>query len=134
MELRDYNKLAQRTERTAEDYENLGYRVSDEDTGRLLHGVVGLSGEAGELLDIVKKVAFYGKPLSPKDVGNLAEEVGDCYWYLSLLCRVLEERHGITESQILKHNIEKLSRRYPERYSDTDAVDRVDKEQGTLEL
>ena len=86
-----------------------------------LHMVVGLSGEAGELLDAVKKYVIYNKPL---DVDNVIEELGDLEFFMEGLRQSL----GLDREMILQNNIEKLSRRYPQGgYSDQAAQDRLDK-------
>jgi NTP pyrophosphatase (non-canonical NTP hydrolase) len=87
----------------------------------LLHMAVGIAGEAGELLDAIKKHVIYNKPL---DVQNVIEELGDIEFYMQGL------RGGacIMRDETLIANIEKLSRRYPNAsYTDTDAQARADK-------
>jgi NTP pyrophosphatase (non-canonical NTP hydrolase) len=81
-----------RSELTAQDAHNL-------------HMVVGISGEAGELLDCVKKAVIYRKPI---DMENLIEELGDLEFYME----GLRQSFGITRNQTLSHNITKLSKRY----------------------
>jgi NTP pyrophosphatase (non-canonical NTP hydrolase) len=86
-----------------------------------LHMVVGIIGEAGELLDAVKKQAIYCKPL---DMENVVEELGDLEFYLQGLRSSL----GITREQTLQGNIAKLSKRYASlTYSDQAAQERADK-------
>ena len=90
-------------------------------TAHLLHMAVGIAGEAGELLDAIKKCAIYGKEL---DVANVIEELGDLEFYLEGL------RQGILADRddVLRKNYEKLSVRYGGgRYSDRDAIERADK-------
>jgi hypothetical protein len=63
---------------------------------------------------------IYGKPL---DLANIVEEVGDTLWFLARIC----EACNITLSRCAAENIEKLQKRYPEAYSDEDALERKDK-------
>ena len=87
----------------------------------LLHMVVGVSGEAGELLDAVKKAVIYRKPL---DLENVIEELGDLEFYMEGL------RQGlcITRQETIAANVAKLSKRYEGlRYSDKSAQLRADK-------
>jgi len=92
------------------------------DTAHQLHMAVGISGEAGELLDAVKKAAIYCKPI---DLQNVIEELGDLEFYMEGLRQGL----GITRDQCLAANIEKLSKRYHAgSYSDAQAQARADKE------
>lgn len=81
-----------RSELTAQDAHNL-------------HMIIGISGEAGEIGDCVKKAVIYRKPI---DMDNLIEELGDLEFYME----GLRQSFGITRSQTLSHNITKLSKRY----------------------
>lgn len=87
----------------------------------LLHMVLGVAGEVGELVDAIKKHCFYDKPL---DYVNLAEELGDLEFYLAGLRQGLQlKREGI-----LQGNIDKLSVRYKNfEYSNERAIARADK-------
>lgn len=90
----------------------------------VLHATIGISGEAGELLDAVKKHVMYNKPL---DVENVIEELGDLYFYME----ALEQALGLSKEAIIRHNISKLSIRYSSgSYSDTQAQERADKQDG----
>lgn len=87
----------------------------------LLHMSVGISGEAGELLDAIKKCVIYRKPL---DRENVIEELGDLEFYMEGLRKALM----ITREETLQANIRKLSKRYEGlKYSDWSAQDRADK-------
>lgn len=86
-----------------------------------LHMAVGISGEAGELLDAVKKATIYRKPI---DRENVIEEMGDLEFYMEGLRQGLD----ITREEVLAHNIAKLSKRYSSgSYSDKHAQERADK-------
>ena len=87
----------------------------------LLHMAVGISGEAGELLDAVKKHAIYQKPL---DITNVVEELGDLEFFMEGLRSTL----GISRDEVLAKNINKLSARYHKGlYSNEQAQARADK-------
>lgn len=88
----------------------------------LMHMAIGISGEAGELLDAVKKHVVYNKPL---DLDNIVEELGDIEFYLEGIRQEL----GLYRSDILEANAAKLERRYPLKYTDEQAQARADKEQ-----
>jgi len=101
-----------------------GHEIAQEMSGRcadLIHGAMGVSGEAGELLDAIKKHTIYNKPL---DIENIIEELGDLEFYMQMIRRNL----GITREQTLQHNIAKLRKRYGEKYSDRAAQERADKQ------
>jgi NTP pyrophosphatase (non-canonical NTP hydrolase) len=88
----------------------------------LWHMATGISGEAGELLDAVKKHVIYNKPL---DVENAIEEVGDLLFYIEGMCQLL----NITMEEAKQKNIAKLMVRYSGgTYSDTAAQERADKQ------
>lgn len=88
----------------------------------LLHMAVGVSGEAGELLDAVKKAVIYNKEM---DLENVIEELGDLEFYTSKIRQIV----GITREEILKQNIDKLSIRYAKgKYSNDQAQERADKD------
>lgn len=86
-----------------------------------LHMILGICGEAGELLDAVKKKVIYRKDL---DRDNLTEELGDIEFYLEGLRQDLL----IAREECLEANITKLAKRYQDfKYSDQAAKDRKDK-------
>lgn len=90
----------------------------------LMHMAIGVSGEAGELLDAIKKHVMYGKEL---DVENVIEELGDIYFYMQGIMNGL----GLERKQVILHNIRKLSKRYSAgTYSNEQAQQRADKEEG----
>ena len=89
-------------------------------TDDILHAAVGISGEAGELLDAVKKHWAYGKPL---DMVNVIEELGDLEYYMRAMYKVL----NLNRDDVLMANIEKLNKRYPSGYTNEAALARADK-------
>lgn len=84
---------------------------------RDLHGLIGIATEMGELLDAYKRHIFYGAPLDKVHVG---EEIGDLSWYQSLLLNV----HGLRQGSVQAANIEKLRKRYPEKFTEEAAMNR----------
>lgn len=93
--------------------------LSEQDVN-MLHAAVGICGEAGEVLDLIKKTAFNNRDM---DYKKLMEELGDVEFYLEALRQTL----GISRDDVLNQNIMKLSRRYPKGYSDQAALERADK-------
>lgn len=75
----------------------------------LITSVMGLSAEAGEAMEIVKKMLFQGKPLTKENHHHLVREAGDCFWYLMNLCRAL----GLEPNDVIAENVNKLKARYP---------------------
>ncbi|CBW26318.1 conserved hypothetical protein [Halobacteriovorax marinus SJ] len=115
MNTQEYVKLAIKTEST--DFESMNTRLQDDGLKRLLHAGIGLSTEAGEFLDALKKHIFYGKEL---DRVNLAEEMGDLFWYLAIVADEL----GVNMDDVMERNIEKLKARYGEKFSEEKAENR----------
>lgn len=87
------------------------------DFNNQMHMIIGISTEAGELLDAYKKNFAYNKPL---DKINVAEEIGDQMWYIANLCRIL----NLNLEEILQNNIDKLRARYPEKFTEEKANNR----------
>lgn len=82
----------------------------NQDEFALLHAVVGLAGEAGEVLDLLKKHCFTGKPLQRQD---LVKELGDVEFYLQAVRNVLR----LNRKYILDENMRKLADRHGEAYN-----------------
>jgi len=95
----EYQKLAMTT---------LNPQLSQKDV--LINAVMGLCGESGEAIDIVKKHLHQGHDL---DREKLIKELGDIAWYLAEAATALD----IDLETVLERNIEKLKSRYPEGFS-----------------
>ena len=116
MEIKDYIEQSERT------------LVQKGKDLNLLHGAIGISTEAGEILDAFKRHIYYGKEL---DVVNVKEEIGDIMWYVAILCRELNLEMG----DILQTNIDKLKARYPDKFSEHYAINRdLNSERNILEV
>lgn len=98
MTINEYQKLAMTT---------LNPQLSKKDV--LINGVMGLCGESGEAIDIVKKWLAQGHDL---DREKLAKELGDICWYLAETATALD----LPLEDIMAANIEKLKHRYPEGF------------------
>jgi len=79
-------------------------------TERMLTAAVGMSAEAGEFTEIIKKIIFQGKPVNEENLFHLKRELGDIMWYVAQACIGL----NISLDDVLSLNVEKLSARYPE--------------------
>ena len=106
MTVNEYQKLAMTT---------LNPALSKKDV--LINGVMGLCGESGEAIDIVKKHLAQGHPL---DREKLIKELGDIAWYLAETATALD----VTLEEVLHGNIEKLRRRYPEGFDTAHSLHR----------
>ena len=85
----------------------------------LINGVMGLCGESGEAINIVKKHLAQGHEL---DREGLIKELGDIAWYLAETASALE----INLDEVLAKNIEKLKKRYPEGFDTEKSIYRLE--------
>lgn len=109
------------------DFVAIAQRLGTPENIRLLHAAIGLATEAGEIQDQLKKAIFYGKPL---DKVNLAEELGDLFWYMAIMSDAL----GVSFDDIQEKNIAKLKARYGAKFSEAAALNRdLDTERKILE-
>ncbi len=93
----------------------------------ILHAIMGIATEAGELLDPLKKTIFYGKP---NDFVNLDEEIGDILWYIAIYA----EARGTTIEALATANNAKLKARFPANFTMDAANNRdLDVERKVLE-
>lgn len=76
---------------------------------RLMTGAIGLNAEGGEVMEIVKKVVFQGKPWNNETIEHLKRELGDVMWYV-IQCLIALETDI---DEIIETNIDKLKKRYP---------------------
>ncbi len=77
----------------------------------LVNGAMGLCGESGEVADLLKKHIFHGEDLN---LDNLKKELGDVCWYIAQICNAA----GLKLEDVMRGNIEKLKRRYPDGFSE----------------
>ena len=83
---------------------------ADADVPRLMTAAFGISAEAGEFTEVIKKIFLQGKPYNEDNVFHLKRELGDICWYIAQACMALDT----TFEEVLQLNYEKLSARYPE--------------------
>ena len=84
--------------------------TDDCNVSQLLTAALGLSAEAGEFTEVVKKIVFQGKPYNEENAFHMKRELGDIMWYMSQACMALD----ISIEEVIQMNFEKLSARYPE--------------------
>jgi len=97
------------------DYPTLSARLSEleaegANVTQLLTAALGLTAEAGEFTEVVKKIFLQGKPYTEENVFHMKREMGDICWYLAQACMALD----VNFHEIMEMNYEKLSARYPE--------------------
>lgn len=105
---------------TINEYQQLAMVTLNKDLDEkdvLINGVMGLCGESGEAIDLVKKWLSQGHEL---DRDKLIGEIGDVAWYIAEIATAL----GVTLEDVLERNIDKLKRRYPEGFDYARSVNR----------
>ena len=107
MTINEYQKLAMTT---------LNPKLDKKDI--LINGVMGLCGESGEVIDIVKKHLAQGHEL---DKEKIIKELGDVAWYMAEIATVLD----VNLEDVLIQNIEKLKKRYPEGFEAEKSIHRT---------
>jgi NTP pyrophosphatase (non-canonical NTP hydrolase) len=98
MNFSEYQELAART---------LGRDRTHEQ--QLANAALGLTGESGEVAEVIKKHLFHATPL---DRDAIIKELGDCLWYIGAFATVLD----LSMDDIAQRNIDKLKKRYPEGF------------------
>ena len=110
MNFEEYQKQAMRTnDGKCTDRLRLAANCTAADFGAVINASLGLSGEVGELNDMIKKAVFHGHPLNTE---HLEKEIGDIMWYVAMMC----ESFGFDMAVIAQMNIDKLKARYPEGF------------------
>jgi NTP pyrophosphatase (non-canonical NTP hydrolase) len=108
--------VRQTTSPASTDYAQLLARMTEleatheADVPRLLTAAFGMSAEAGEFTEVVKKIFLQGKPYNEESTFHMKRELGDICWYLAQACMALDTNF----EEVLQMNYEKLSARYPE--------------------
>lgn len=108
------------------DYQALALRTApagETPLQGLVHAALGFSTESGEYATEVKRMAYYGKAMTPEMKAHMLEELGDIAWYLALAAAHLDT----PLNEILQSNIDKLRARFPNKFSAEAAEARADK-------
>ena len=108
MTINEYQKLAMTTLNKELDKESV-----------LINGAMGLCGESGEVIDIVKKWFAHGHEL---DRDKIIAELGDVAWYLAEVAYALDT----PLEDVLEGNINKLKKRYPEGFDTEKSINRTE--------
>ena len=105
-----------------DEYQSLSARTLGRDRSheqQLANAALGLTGEAGEVAELIKKHLFHATPL---DKDALVKELGDCLWYIAAFGTVL----GLSLDDIAERNIDKLRKRYPEGFDSERSRNRME--------
>jgi NTP pyrophosphatase (non-canonical NTP hydrolase) len=107
--------VKQTTSAPSLDYPVLSARLSELEANganvtQLMTAAFGLTAEAGEFTEVVKKIFLQGKQYNEENVFHMKREIGDIMWYVAQACMALD----ISIDDVIQMNFEKLSARYPE--------------------
>jgi NTP pyrophosphatase (non-canonical NTP hydrolase) len=102
-----------------EQYQQLSERTIDKTKDNKANFSLGLAGEAGETVDIIKKYLFHGHQINHEKLEN---ELGDVLWYVSAIC----SEFNINLEDVAKTNIKKLKERYPEGFEESKSINRLE--------
>jgi NTP pyrophosphatase (non-canonical NTP hydrolase) len=107
--------VRQTTSPASSEYSKLVDRLNElegqgADVSRLMTAAFGMSAEAGEFTEVVKKIFLQGKSYNEENIFHMKRELGDLCWYLAQACMALDTNFD----EVLQMNYEKLSARYPE--------------------
>jgi NTP pyrophosphatase (non-canonical NTP hydrolase) len=94
-----------------------GFERSDDGMEKVLHAIVGLSTECGELMEAIYKAKWSGQKF---DEVNCKEELGDLFWYMAIIFR----EYGFSLEDVLQRNADKLNLRYGAKFSEDKAINR----------
>jgi NTP pyrophosphatase (non-canonical NTP hydrolase) len=114
MNIKEFQELSRRTMPDVHDSASLRMALANYS--------MGLAGETGEVVDILKKCVFHRHPMTTNKLTELKKELGDVMHYLVGLATL----YDIDMEQVLEMNIAKLKKRYPEGFSTERSVNRVD--------
>lgn len=93
--------------------------TSIEKDERLKWNALGIAGESGELVDVIKKVVYHDHELNKEKIES---EIGDVLWYLAALADTIDSSLSVAAEK----NIQKLTKRYPNGFTTQDSIKRVD--------
>lgn len=123
MNIKEYQELAMRTndrkctDRLSSTIDKVIWETLSTDIGGIINASLGLSGEVGELNDMIKKWVFHGHDI---DMQEVKKELGDICWYVAMMC----ESFGFDLEEVMELNIDKLKKRYPEGFSEQASINR----------
>ena len=105
----DLTTFMDRCDELDANYIGDGVHGPDINVPLLLTACLGLAAEAGEFIEVPKKMFFQGKPLTEAEVFHLKRELGDVMWYWINACRAL----NLDPNEVIAENVRKLESRYP---------------------
>ena len=106
--------VSQTTSRPSTYFQDLATRVAEleglgADVPKLTTAALGITAEAGEFAEIVKKIFLQGKPYEEANIIHMKKELGDIMWYMAQACMALDTDFD----ELMQMNVDKLSARYP---------------------
>ena len=114
---KDFDAMIEALQSLREQGDKIGVRIPE-----LITAANGISSEGGEIMEIVKKMVWQGKPLSEENRFHLKREAGDLMFYAAVLQIAL----GYTAEEIIDENIAKLDGRYKEGFTVEESENRAE--------
>ena len=108
-ESNDLTTFMNRMDEVDGNYIGDGEHGPDVNVPLLITACLGLAAEAGEFIEIPKKILFQGKPLTEDNLFHMKRELGDVMWYWINACRAL----NLDPNDVIAENVNKLKARYP---------------------
>lgn len=112
-------KVSGNVQLSLNDYQTISGRTANRHDYELANYGLGITGEAGEVADLIKKSMFHGHEV---DKSEIKKELGDVLWYLANIATLA----GLTLEEIATANVDKLMKRYPNGFDKEASVNRVD--------
>jgi NTP pyrophosphatase (non-canonical NTP hydrolase) len=108
-ESNDLTTFMNRMDEVDGNYIGEGQHGPDANIPLLITACMGLAAEAGEFIEIPKKILFQGKPFTEENLFHMKRELGDVMWYWINACRAL----NLDPNEVIAENVNKLESRYP---------------------
>jgi len=108
-ESNDLTTFMNRMDEVDGNYIGDGQHGPDANVPLLITACMGLAAEAGEFIEIPKKILFQGKPFTEENLFHMKRELGDIMWYWINACRALH----LDPNDVIAENVNKLESRYP---------------------
>lgn len=108
-ESNDLTTFMNRMDEVDGNYIGEGQHGPDANIPLLITACMGLAAEAGEFIEIPKKILFQGKPFTEENLFHMKRELGDVMWYWINACRAL----NLDPNDVIAENVNKLESRYP---------------------
>lgn len=123
--IREFGDYIKELMNDTDSYTDLALKTLNKDVFEqkdlILNASLGLSGEVGEVNDIIKKYMYHGHKLDNDAKEKIILELGDVCWYVALMAWAIDKTKF---EDVLNKNIEKLEKRYHGEFSTEKSINR----------